>query len=205
MIIDPLAILESQYSQQFETLSTPLPPLLMWGDFIFQLSTLAYNKLTISDAWTWAAQGRIGRQDRLQYTGKKTPTMRFDCELYADFVDMTGLSDVLASTGSWQAGQSDPVEWLRRQANSKTPMMLVTGSGLVMGFWVMTQLEQAVDEFRGAGEFRHQNVTLSLQYFGKSLSGVDDDAPAEVPAPTAATSDQAVSEMNAFLSEHGNG
>lgn len=204
MIIDPLSILESQLRQQTETLDPQLPPLLMWGDFVFQLSTLAYNKLSLSDAWTWASQGRIGRQDRLQYTGKKAPTIRFECELYADFVDTTGLSALITSAGVWQDANNDPVEWLRRQANTKTPMMLVTGYGRVMGFWVMTQLEQAVDEFRGAGEFRHQNVTVSLQYFGSSLNGVEDD-PAETEQPSTEASSQTVSEMNMFLSEYENG
>lgn len=204
MIIDPLAILESQLRQQAETLENQLPPLLMWGDFIFQLSTLAYKKLSLSDAWTWASQGRIGRQDRLQYTGKKAPTIRFDCELYDDFVDTTGLSSMITSVGVWQDANNDPVEWLRRQANTRTPLMLVTGYGRVMGFWVMTQLEQAVDEFRGAGEFRHQEITVTIQFFGSSLSGVDEQGESVEP-PTTTEANEAVSSMNAFLSEYNDG
>lgn len=204
MIVDPLAMIESQLRQQTETLDSNLPPLMMWGDFVFQLSTLAYNKLTLTDAWNWATQGRIGRQDRLQYTGKKSQVLRFECELYAEFIDTTGLSDLTESAGMWQDAQNDPVEWIRRQANTKTPLMLVTGYGQVLGFWVMTQMDQAVDEFRGAGEFRHQNVSITMQYYGSSLSGIDED-PAESDPPTTAESAQAVSEMNAFLSENANG
>lgn len=201
MIIDPMSLLEKSVRQSNEAISHPLPPLLMWGDFIFQLSTLAFNKLTLSDSWNWATQSRIGRRDSLQYTGKKTPTLRFSCELYDDFVDTTGLSELIPEAGSWQDANNDPVEWLRHQADTRTPLMLVTGYGRVMGFWVLTQLEQSVDEFRGAGEFQHQMVALALQYYGSSLDG-SGDVPAEVETANPTTSDQAVSDMNAFLTEH---
>lgn len=202
MNLDILSLLEAGARQGDAGIDTRLPPLLMWGDFIFQLSTLAFNKLTISDSWNWVSQSRIGRRDTLQYTGKKAPTLRFDCELYADFVDITGLDDLIDSEGV--GVDADPVEWLRRQASSKTPMMLVTGYGRVMGFWVLTQLDQAVDAFQGAGEFRHQTVTISLQYYGGSLSGVDDD-PAEVDTGSTTQSTQAVSDFQAFMAEQGNG
>ena len=203
-MLDPVAIAGSVYNRQIESFETQLPPLMMWGDFIFQLSTMAYNKLVISDAWNWAAQGRIGRQERLQYTGKKAREMRISCELYDDFVDMNGLSDLINSVGIWQDAENDPVEWLRRQADTKTPLMLVTGTGKVMGFWVMSRMDQSVDEFRGAGEFRHQTIEMTLQYFGSSLTGIDED-PAETDSPTTEEASQAVSEMNSFLSEYGNG
>lgn len=204
MIIDPLSFLEVSVRQNTEAFDSQLPPLLMWGDFIFQLSTLAFNKLTLSESWNWVSQGRIGRLDALQFTGRKSPTLRFDCELYSDFVDSAGLAGLTTPVGAWQDASQDPVEWLRHQANTKTPMMLVTGYGRVMGFWVLNQLDQAVDEFRGAGEFRHQSVTLSLQYYGSSLSGTGDE-PAQVDSPAPATADQAVSDMNTFLSEYANG
>ncbi len=204
MIIDPISLVEKELRRSNDRLSGPLPPLLAWGDFIFQLSTLAFNKLTLSDSWNWAAQSRFGRRDTLQYTGQKSAPLRFSCELYDDFVDTSSLSEFVSVAGVWQDASTDPVEWLREQANTRTPLMLVTGYGRVMGFWVLTQLEQSVDEFRSTGEFQHQMVTLSLQFYGSSLNGVE-DVPANVDTGTTSSSEQAVSSMNTFLMENQRG
>lgn len=194
MNLDILSVLEAGSRTDSSNISMPLPPLLMWGDFIFQLSTLAFNKLQLSESWNWASQSRTGKMDALQYTGQKAPTLRFDCELYTDFVDIAGLDDLLP--GEWVDAAADPVEWLRRQARMQTPMMLVTGAGRVMGFWVMTQIDQAVDAFRGAGEFRHQVVTHSMQYYGPALRGTESD-PAAVETADTATTAQGVSTFQA--------
>jgi phage protein U len=194
MNLDILSALEAGSRTDSSNISMPLPPLLMWGDFIFQLSTLAFNKLQLSESWNWAAQSRTGKMDALQYTGQKVPTLRFDCELYSDFIDVGGLDDLLP--GEWADAAADPVEWLRRQARTHTPMMLVTGNGRVMGFWVLVQIDQAVDAFLGAGEFRHQVVTLSMQYYGPALRGTDSD-PATVQTAAPATTEQGVAEFQA--------
>jgi phage protein U len=201
MNLDALSLIEAGARYDSPVVNTRLPPLLMWGDFVFQLSTMAYNKLTFSESWNWATQGRIGRRDSLQYTGQKAPTIRFDCELYAEFVDSTDMSDLLTEANTALDANHDPVEWLRNQASMKTPLMLVTGYGRVMGYWVMTQIDQSVDAFRGAGEFRHQAVTLSMQYYGNSLSGIDAD-PAQVDQPTGTQADQAASDITTFISEN---
>lgn len=195
MKLDLLSILDTASRTEVSNISAPLPPLLMWGDFIFQLSTLAFNKLQLSESWNWASQSRIGKMDLLTYTGQKAPTLRFDCELYSDFINIAGLDDLLP--GEWADAAGDPVEWLRRQARMHTPMMLVTGYGLVMGFWVMAQVDQAVDAFRGAGEYRHQQVSLSLQYFGPALQAVSGDS-ATVETADATTTQEAASQFQAY-------
>ncbi|WP_234262257.1 phage tail protein [Klebsiella aerogenes] len=203
MNFDLLSLAEAGARSGAQDITMQLPPLLAWGDFIFQLSTLAYNKLTLSEGWNWASQARFGKTDTLQYTGKKAPTLRFECELYDDFVDSTGLSDLTAPPGVWQDANNDPVEWLRHQANTHTPLMLVTGYGRVLGFWVLTQIDQAVDEFRGPGHFRHQAVTLSMQFYDNSLNGTDAD-PAEVDTASAQDASASVAGMQTFLSENDN-
>ncbi|CAI1717226.1 phage tail protein [Serratia quinivorans] len=165
-----LSVLRANAREQVENYLDQLPPLMMWGDFIFQLSTLAYSKLSLSDVWTWAAQGRIGKPDLLQYTGKKRPTLKFDCELYATLINPSLLTMALTKYGLINDVSDDPVEQLRLQASMKTPLMLVAGTGKVMGFWVMTELSQVMDEFRPNSQAKHQTITLSLQYYGERLA-----------------------------------
>lgn len=175
MKIDPLAILGANIREQAETYLDELPPLMMWGDFLFQLSTMAYSKLTIQDSWNWAAQGRFGQADKLQYTGKKRPTIKFDCEIYAHFVNQSLLTLGLKKYGLINEVSIDPVEQLRIQANSKTPQMLVTGAGKVMGFWVLTEMVQTIDEFKPNSQPKHQTVSLAMQFYGLKLHDNDQE------------------------------
>lgn len=181
MKIDPIALIASHAREQVENYLDQLPPLLMWGSFIFQLSTMAYSKLTIQDSWSWASQGLIGKRDKLQYTGKKAPTIKFDCEIYDSFINTSALTQQLNKQfGLMQKLSLDPVEHLRLQADLKQPFMLVTGAGKVMGFWALTDLNQVMDSFRPSSEAKHQVVTLTLQFYGFRLREGD---PASVFSP----------------------
>ncbi|MEZ2600753.1 phage tail protein [Kluyvera intermedia] len=175
-----LSVLRANAREQTENYLDQLPPLLMWGDFIFQLSTLAYSKLTLSDSWNWVSQSRIGKPDLLQYTGKKRPTLKFDSELYVAMINPSLLTMALTKYGLINDVSDDPVEQLRLQADSKTPLMLVAGTGKVMGFWVMSELSQVMDEFRPNSQPKHQNINFTLQYYGETLAN-GQAVPEEMP------------------------
>ncbi|MFQ3396305.1 phage tail protein [Enterobacter mori] len=175
MGFNPLSVISANVREQAESWLDELPPLMMWGGFIFSLSTLAYQRLTVQEGWSWAAQPRIGETERLQYTGKKAPTIQFECELYASLVNKSLLTSGLETFGLVESSDEDPVEQLRAQANLRTPFMLVTGTGRVMGFWVLTQMSQSMDSFARDGKNTHQTVSLTLQYYGATRAGVADD------------------------------
>ena len=173
MKIDPLAILGANLREQAENYLDQLPPLMMWGGFVFQLSTMAYSKLTIQDSWNWVAQARFGKEDKLQYTGKKRPTIKFDCEIYAHFINQSLLTIEMKKHGLINEVAIDPVETLRLQANTRTPLMLVTGAGKVMGFWVLTDLTQTIDSFKPNSTPKHQIVSMTMQFYGFTLDPDD--------------------------------
>lgn len=180
MKFDPIAVLGSNIREQTENYLDELPPLMMWGSFIFQLSTLAYNKLTVQDSWSWVSQGLIGKRDKLQYTGKKAPTIKFDCELYDSFINPSLLTKTREKYGMLNALSVDPVEHLRLQGNLQQPFMLVTGSGKVMGYWVLTDISQVMDSFRPSSEARHQVISLNLQFYGYRLN-IDEPVSTSMP------------------------
>lgn len=174
MKIDPIALIASHAREQVENYLDQLPPLLMWGSFIFQISTLAYSKLTIQDSWSWVSQGRIGKRDKLQFTGKKAPTIKFDCEFYDSFLNPSAVTRQLNKQfGMMHQLAIDPVEQLRLQANLQQPFMLVTGAGKVMGFWALTEMSQTLDSFRPSSEAKHQLITLTMQFYGFRLRDGD--------------------------------
>ncbi|EMO5715827.1 phage tail protein [Enterobacter bugandensis] len=171
MKIDPFSLIASHAREQVLDHLNPMQPLLMWGAFIFQLDTLAYSKLNVQESWRWASQGRIGRRDKLQFTGKPAPTITFDCELYEAFLNPSFLAKQLnQQSGLVHRLGLDPVEHLRLQAESRTPMMLVSGSGKVMGYWVMTDMKRVLDVFRQDGTATHQVVTLTMQFYDLRLT-----------------------------------
>lgn len=207
MKINPLAVIGANIREQTENYLDQLPPLMMFGDFIFQLSTLAYSKLTIQDAWSWATQGRVGKRELLQYTGKKAPSIKFDCELYAALVNASLLTRGLQRYGLLHDVTTDPVEHLRLQANLRTPQMLVTGAGRVMGFWVLSSLEQNIDAFKPNSQAAHQIISLTLQYYGPRL--VEGQDVAEVTSLGFTTKEEkindALQKMRGFLEKYGVG
>ena len=175
MSFNPLSVISANVREQAENWLEELPPLMMWGSFIFSLSTLAYQRLTVQEGWNWAAQPRIGETERLQYTGKKAPVIQFEGEIYAALVNDSLLTSALESWGLFSSSGVDPVEQLRMQANTHMPYMLVTGTGRVMGYWALTQLSQVMDTFGLNGQHTHQTVSLSLQYYGATLAGATED------------------------------
>ncbi len=79
------------------------------GDFIFAISTVAYNKLQRSDAWRWAQQTRFGKNDALQITGRPNPTITIDGKINALFLDGCGIGLLtdLRALGNWE----NPSNW----------------------------------------------------------------------------------------------
>ncbi|MGR7890406.1 phage tail protein [Klebsiella aerogenes] len=205
MNTDLLSLFSSNLTEQVENYLDEMPPLLMWGDFIFQLSTMAYSKLTRQDSWNWAAQGRFSRPDKLQYVGKKRPTIQLECEIYSQLVNKSLLTMGLEYAGVLETAETlDPVDILRLQAETRTPMMLVEGTGRVMGFWVMTAMTVTVDEFKSDGQAKHQTVSVTLQHYGPRLAD-GDQVPdyASLGFTTKSTKIQsALDEVESFIKEY---
>ncbi|MEB5674121.1 phage tail protein [Escherichia coli] len=124
------------------------------GDFIFAISTVAYNKLQRSDSWRWAEQTRFRKNDALQMTGRPNPTITIDGKINALFLDGCGIGLL-----------SD----LRALGNEGNPQQLVLGTGKVMGYWVIKDLNETQNSFFMGGTPKTQDFTLTLQYYGTSL------------------------------------
>ncbi|EKS7425984.1 phage tail protein [Enterobacter cancerogenus] len=202
MSFNPLSVISANVREQAENWLDELPPLMQWGSFIFSLSTLAYQRLTAQEGWNWAEQPRIGQTERLQYTGKKAPTIQFEGEIYAALVNDSLLTSALESYGLFSSAGVDPVEQLRAQANLGMPYMLVTGTGRVMGYWAMTQLSQVMDTFGLNGQQTHQTVSLTLRYYGATRAGVADDLSAMKTTSKSEKISSAFNDMKDFLGDY---
>ncbi|MCP9660866.1 phage tail protein [Escherichia fergusonii] len=124
------------------------------GDFVFSISTVAYNKLQRSDGWRWAEQTRFRKNDALQVTGRPNPTITIEGEINALFLGGCGIGLL-----------SD----LRSLGNQGKPQQLVLGTGRVMGYWVITELTETQSAFFMGGTPKKQSFTLNLKYYGSSI------------------------------------
>lgn len=145
-------ILDSEYHGP---LREDAPPRVMMqlGDFTFSIDELAYNSMKTDFAWSWAEQGRIGKQDLLQYTGKSAPTRTLDGEAHASLGSSIGALKSLSQLG-----------------DLAQPLLMVSGYGDVLGYWVVVSVSSNTRTFLPGGSARHATFSMTLKFYGYDLS-----------------------------------
>ncbi|WP_223306982.1 phage tail protein [Citrobacter sp. S-77] len=127
--------------------------MMMLGDFAFSVDTAAYNQLAREAAWKWSEQGRIGQQSLLQYTGKNGRTVRVEGESHAFF----------GKSGT------EAVDTLYDIADRAEPLLLVSGEGDVLGWWVVERFSDSTDRFLPGGGHRNKKWTLEMKHYADDL------------------------------------
>lgn len=118
------------------------------GDFQFGIATAAYEELTRTTEWRWPSQERFQQLPALQYVGPGGDTITLPGVIYPEY--RGGLGQLAA---------------MRTLANKGEPMTLVSGTGSVLGRWVIERLEEKQTVFAERGVGRKQEFTLSLRKF----------------------------------------
>jgi phage protein U len=128
--------------------------MMMLGDFAFSIDTAAYNQLAREAAWNWSEQARMGKQSLLQYTGKHGRIVRVEGESHVFF----GKS----GTGA--------VDTLYDIADRAEPLLLVSGEGDVLGWWVVIRFSDSTDRFLPGGGHRNKKWSLELKHYADDLA-----------------------------------
>ncbi|WP_438852485.1 phage tail protein [Brevundimonas nasdae] len=116
------------------------------GMFVFSLPTLAYQDLQRKSAWRHPEQSRVGARPASQFVGPEAEKIT--------------LSGVLAPevSGRWSS-----LKDLRAMGDDGGPWSLVTGTGEVLGSWVIESLDTTETLFFEDGVARRADFTLSLK------------------------------------------
>jgi phage protein U len=138
------------------------------GDFQFGIATAAYQELARVTEWRWPAQERFMQGQALQYVGPGGDTIALPGVIYPEY--RGGL------------GQLDAI---RALANQGQAMTMVSGTGTVMGRWVVERLEDKGTIFSLDGLPRKQEFVLGLRKFDET--GVGTTAGTSSAATTLAT------------------
>ncbi len=128
--------------------------MLSLGGFKFHIESAAYNELIRTWQWRWANQSRVGVNDLLQYTGKSATKISLSGRIATLFRDV-GIQQI---------------ETLSALGNQAKPLLLVSGVGDVLGYWVMTNLTENNSKFVLGGLPRTQTFSLEMSFYGDDLS-----------------------------------
>lgn len=115
------------------------------GMFIFELASLPYQDLQRKTQWRHPSVARFGARPAMQYVGQGEDTISLSGTLYGG---------VIGSYGS--------LAQIRDMADSGDAYTMVSGTGEVMGEWVITSLDEKRSVFFVDGMARKADFTLSL-------------------------------------------
>lgn len=123
------------------------------GDFSFSIDTVAFQSISQEFGWNWMEQPRIGKKDLLQYTGMKANTATFE-----------GLAHALMGKSVESIGE------LYEIGMNAEPVLMVAGTGAVMGYWVVKSLSATGSSFLPGGIPRQKTFNMTIQFYGFDLS-----------------------------------
>ena len=128
----------------------PSEHMLKLGDYLFSVSTAAYQEWSHSSEYRWPAQERVGRLPARQYLGPGQEEIT--------------LSGVIYPRYKGGLGQLDR---MRSEAGRGKPLMLTEGTGRVWGQWVITRVEETRRVFRSDGTPQRVEFRLELARYGE--------------------------------------
>jgi phage protein U len=129
--------------------------LLQLSDFKFVTGQVAYNQLSRTRQFLWAAQARFGTRPQLQYVGEGER-----------LVTISGVIYTAAGPGYRRITQ------LEALAAQGRPHLLVAGTGAVLGYWIIGSIGSTESAFLRDGVPRKQEFTLELSYYGERYPDV---------------------------------
>ena len=127
--------------------------MLALGEFRFSLATAAYQALERVSAYRWPAQARLMRRPARQFVGAGDETIELHGVIYPHY-----------------RGGLGQIDALRSQAGAGKPLQLVTGTGKVLGLWVIETVEETQRVFLDRGEPRKLLFRLRLGRYGEDAT-----------------------------------
>ena len=123
-------------------------PQFIFGPFTFCLATASPEEFERDTGWKWVEQDRIGNIPALQYVGKEAETVTLKGKLVPPFT-----------------GGREQLDKLRSMANTGKPYNLITGTGIVLGQFVIERISDRTGNMLWDGRSRLTEFTLSLKKY----------------------------------------
>ena len=125
--------------------------LMRLGILTFGLETAAYQELVRSASYVWSEQSKTGTINTYQYLGEENQTLSLNGVILPHFRGGFGIMDSF-----------------RDEASKGEPMLLVSGLGDVLGYWVIKKIEETQTFFLSNGCPRKIKFNLELLLYNKT-------------------------------------
>lgn len=152
--------------------------LLALGDFRFSIDTAAYQEFQRTTEYRWPKQERIGQGPARQFVGLGDDTITLPGVVYPH--NRGGLGQVAT---------------MRAMAGQGLPLMLVSGTGEVLGKFVIETVEENASAFFSDGAPRRQAFSLKLGRYFEDGPSPDAYVPRPVSALSAAVASALVGDV----------
>lgn len=120
--------------------------MMCYGLFVFSLKTIPFQTMKEDKDWNYASNSRVNKRAALQFTGNGNDVITLSGTLYPE---ITGGKLSLAL--------------LERMSDLGTAWPLIEGSGIPLGFFVMTSLKKTKTELLDNGSPRKIDFTIMLK------------------------------------------
>lgn len=126
------------------------------GLFVFIMRTIPFNQYSRSQSWKHPNQSTVGTMPPAQFIGKDPEELTIEAELRPE---VTG--GILS------------IDILRKMAETGRPYPLITGSGKIMGSFVITGIQERGSRLNEDGSPRAIAFTLNLKKVSDSTLGLE--------------------------------
>ena len=121
------------------------------GTFKFCIYTAAYQELNRTTNYKWGEQAVFGSWDNLQFLGPGEDTQSLTGIVYPEFKGGTG-----------------QIDELRALATTGIPQLLISGTGTILGYWVINSITEGQTKFAAFGVPRRQEFTINMRKYSDS-------------------------------------
>ncbi|RZG78572.1 phage tail protein [Acinetobacter sp. WCHAc060033] len=118
------------------------------GTFRFCIYTAAYQELNRTTNYEWSEQAVFGDWDNLQYLGPGEDSKILTGVVYPEFKGGTG-----------------QIDDLRNLASEGVPHLLISGTGKILGYWVIKSIVEGQSFFAALGMPRRQEFTINMRKY----------------------------------------
>ena len=131
----------------------PTEHMLALGDYRFSVSSAAYQELSHSAEYRWAAQPRLGRLPARQYLGPGEESITLNGVIHPGYKGGLGQLDSM-----------------RAESAKGEPLNMSEGGGRIWGLWVIMRVEETRRVLDADGAPRRIEFRLQLVRYGEDKS-----------------------------------
>ena len=131
--------------------------MMMLGFYPFMLDTAAYQKLERLSEYRWAQMDRIGRKSAQQFIGEGADTITLHGQILPH----------------WKGGTTQ-LDLMRAQAKQGRPFLMISGSGRVLGDWIIQKIKGTDTEVLADGTPEVIDFSMTLKEYGEDQRDISD-------------------------------